>query len=149
MNRQKGFTLIELMIVVVIVSIIAAVAYPSYINSIRKARRVDAKSALMEIAQDLEQYYGRNGTYTTDLSKLGFSNAGWNAVPVTAPASDQYYEVSLTTAGGCALPNCFIARARVKSGTDQANDSVSEYQLRSTGLKSKKEGGSWVNSWRD
>jgi prepilin-type N-terminal cleavage/methylation domain-containing protein len=54
---QKGFTLIELMIAVVVIAILAAIAYPSYQDSVRKSRRADAKSALMEHAQFMERTY--------------------------------------------------------------------------------------------
>lgn len=66
MNRNssaKGFSLIELMIVVAIVSIIASVAYPSYQESIAKSRRADAQANLLELAQFMERFYTTNNTY--------------------------------------------------------------------------------------
>jgi len=61
--RTKGFTLIELMIVVAIVGLLAAIAYPSYQEYIARARRADAKTVLLENAQFLERFYTQNGTY--------------------------------------------------------------------------------------
>ena len=55
--RVKGFTLIELMVVVAIVAILAALAYPSYQEQVRKTRRADATTALMKTAQVLERCY--------------------------------------------------------------------------------------------
>lgn len=63
MKKKGGFTLIELMIVVAIIGILAAVAYPTYTNSVRDARRADAKSALLQLAQSLEKFYSINYTY--------------------------------------------------------------------------------------
>lgn len=58
-----GFTLIEVMIVVVVIGILAAIAYPSYTSYVEKARRADAKAALLAAAQRLERCYTQNNTY--------------------------------------------------------------------------------------
>lgn len=63
-TRQRGFTLVELMVVVVIVAILASIAIPSYREHIRRANRGEAKSALLEDAQFLE----RNRTATNKYS---------------------------------------------------------------------------------
>ena len=62
----RGFTLIELMITVAIVGILAAIAYPSYQDHIRKARRAEGQSALLELAQFMERYYTLNNSYLDD-----------------------------------------------------------------------------------
>ncbi len=64
LNKQKGFTLIEVMITVVILGIIAAIALPSYQEQVRKTRRVNAQSDLLELASYMERYYTENFTYT-------------------------------------------------------------------------------------
>ena len=64
--HQKGFSLIELMIVVAIVAILGAVAYPSYMDSITDARRTDAQAVLMEAAQYMERFYTENNRYDED-----------------------------------------------------------------------------------
>lgn len=63
MYRLKGFTLVELMIVVAIVGILAAVAWPSYQVSVRKSNRAEAKTELMDIAQRLQKCYTTYGRY--------------------------------------------------------------------------------------
>ncbi|WP_282451016.1 type IV pilin protein [Marinobacter bryozoorum] len=60
---NRGFTLIELMIVVAIVGIIAAVAYPSYQSHIENTRRTTAQADLMELAQFMERQYTNGYTY--------------------------------------------------------------------------------------
>ncbi|MDG1819329.1 MAG: type IV pilin protein [Porticoccaceae bacterium] len=65
-SDQKGFSLIELMIVVAIVAILGAIAYPSYRDSITDARRTDAQAVLMEAAQYMERFYTENNRYDED-----------------------------------------------------------------------------------
>ena len=64
-NRNKGFSLLELMVVVTIVSLLAAIAYPSYMGQVRKSRRSEAAIALESMAQAQERFYSRFRTYTS------------------------------------------------------------------------------------
>jgi type IV pilus assembly protein PilE len=57
MKLMKGFTFIEVMIVVAIVGILAAIAYPSYMQSVRRSNRAEAKVELMDISQRLQRCY--------------------------------------------------------------------------------------------
>jgi type IV pilus assembly protein PilE len=73
---SKGFTLVELMIVIVIVAILAAIAVPGYTNQIRKSRRTEARNALLDAAAREERFYATNNAYSTASSDLGYG-AAW------------------------------------------------------------------------
>lgn len=91
MIKNKGFTLIELMIVVAIVGILAAVAYPSYQRYVQDSRRSDARANLVQLAQFMERYYTANGRYVD-----GGGNAP--ALPFTESprdGNDKYYDLQL------------------------------------------------------
>ena len=93
LRKMKGITLMELMIVVIIVGILAAVAYPNYREFAARAKRNEAKAALLQIATQQERFYLNNNTYTTDMTQLGFP-VGANFVTesgsytISVPAAD-------------------------------------------------------------
>jgi type IV pilus assembly protein PilE len=65
MKRERGFTLLELMIVVAVVAIIAAIALPSFKEAIHKSHRAEATQALNDITLRQEKYRSNNTTYGT------------------------------------------------------------------------------------
>ncbi len=69
-SLNQGFTLIELMIVGVVIGVLAAIAYPSYTQYVMRARRVDAKQALMQAAQWMERSYTVNYKYPSGVDPL-------------------------------------------------------------------------------
>lgn len=102
----RGFNLIELIIVVAIVSILAAVAFPSYQDSVRKSNRTDGQSALLEMISRMERYFYNENTYTTNLTKLGYSSAAMVASP------EGHYELSVLTATvNCPIATCVTVQA--------------------------------------
>lgn len=70
-RRQRGFTLIEMMIVVAIVAILAAIAYPSYSAYIVRTKRSSAQTLLMTLANRQQQYQLDARQYATTLAPLG------------------------------------------------------------------------------
>ena len=72
MRKSKGFTLIELMVVVAIVAILAAIAYPSYREYVRRGNRRAAQSVMMDIVNREHQYFVANRIYA-DSAALDFT----------------------------------------------------------------------------
>ena len=70
MRRSRGFTLIEIMVVVAIIGILAAIAIPSYQNQVRKSNRTAAKAFLVDIVNKQQLYLSTARTYATTLSEL-------------------------------------------------------------------------------
>ena len=106
MNNNKGFTLIEVMIVVVIVAILATVAFPAYQDTVRKSRRSEAKISLLQIAQIMERCFTEFNVYVgppsqcpilTDTDADTFGDTFNNLTTNTAPLDGQgYYTISNT-----------------------------------------------------
>jgi len=90
---SNGFTLIELMIVVVIIGVLAAIAYPAYTGYAQKARRSDAKHALLDIQLNQEKWRANNSSYTSDLTDLNWPMTSIDAhygLSVTSPNTNSY-----------------------------------------------------------
>lgn len=112
MKKVKGFTLIELMIVVVIVAILAAIAIPSYQNSIQQTRRSDAREALTRIAAMQERFFFTNNRYGT-LVELGFGGP-------TIRSQEDFYNVNLL--GGLVVDGRPVFTVQATATGAQVND---------------------------
>ncbi len=137
--RSRGFTLIELMIVVVVIGILAAIAYPSYEEYTRKAKRADAQAVLLELAQFMERHYTANGKYLTATNEAP-------TLPFTVAPKDgsrKNYDLSFAntpTASGYTL------RA-VPTGS-MASDTCGTLTLNNAGAKGQASGASLAACWR-
>ncbi len=128
-QKQNGFTLLELMIVVAIVGVLMAVAIPSYLDSVQKARRSDAMSALMDVANRLEQYMLDNNTYTTDLAKIKRPN----------PTPEGHYNIKIEAPSGGSITSRYELTATPVATSPQNDETkCTVYTLDSSGLKGNK-----------
>ena len=85
MDRNKGFTLIEVMIVVVIVAILGTIAYGAYTRHIQDSRMATVQGDLMELAQWIERRYSLNNSYAgITTANLPFSTSPRNPNSTTA-----------------------------------------------------------------
>jgi type IV pilus assembly protein PilE len=131
-NDKKGFTLIELMVVVAIIGIISAIAYPSYNSYIKTTRRSDAKVALTKIVDLEERFYLQYNTYTTDLTSAPSSGG----LGMTSTTSGKGYYGLAVTSSNLLTGYTATADATTVSGSPQANDTgCTVMTLDSTGVK--------------
>lgn len=100
----RGFTLVEMLVVVAIVTVLATVAVPVYRDQLIRSRRADAQALLMDVAARQESYYRDNRTFTTDMTKLGFGSD-----PVIAPGG--HYSIDTAAGATASIATSFIATA--------------------------------------
>jgi len=128
-KHVRGFTLIELMIVVAVIGILSAIAYPSYKSYILKSRRADAKNALLDLAAREERVYSNTNQYTNDAATLGYSVLPF---PVNSSGSSYYtLSVALDTS---VTPTGYIAKA-TPTGSQTA-DTCLVFQVNQAGTQS-------------
>ncbi len=137
-KRLSGFTLIELMLTVVIIGILVGIAYPSYLEQVQKARRAEAKSALIQLATALERFYTENNTYNgACLEGDAGASCTQEIFVSTAPvegAGDVYYTLSIADLEGDNDNQDYLITA-TPHGV-QNGDKCGSLTLTSTGVRS-------------
>jgi type IV pilus assembly protein PilE len=121
-QNNKGFTLIELMIVVAVVGILTAIAIPSYSEYIRRGHRADARAGLLQAAQWLERASTATGVYPTTIP----ASMTWAADP------SKRYDISI---GGPATASSYTLTATRRAGSSQATDKCGNLTLNQAGVK--------------
>ena len=113
LSRSRGFTLIELMIVLVVMAILVAIAYPSFVNIMIRNDRGDAREALAALQLAQERHRARESEYANTHTALTLPGA-----PGQSPKG--LYNILVTEAdrGG------FTATATARPGTRQTRDST-------------------------
>lgn len=130
-RAQRGFTLIELMIVVVIVGILVGIGLPSYQNFVIRSTRADAQSTLLGFAQAMERHFNQNYTYANAAAGGATTGAPDGTVfPAFAPLEGTaFYNLTIQAADGTG----YTLRATPIAGTRQDGDGM--LQLDSLGRR--------------
>ncbi|MGC3874146.1 type IV pilin protein [Halomonas sp. GXIMD04776] len=141
MRGNKGFTLIELMIVVAIVGILASIAVPSYQRYVDRANRTQAQTVLNEMAQRLERRYSQTFTYGTvgnDLAPGALTPPLVVNGAATVDPNRYQFRIDITDSG-----NGFVIRAVAVPGGPQANDGCGTLTLSQDGQRAPATQGCW------
>jgi type IV pilus assembly protein PilE len=141
-HKQRGVTLIELIIVVLVVSILASIAIPSYTQYIVRANRAKAKTALTETAMALERCY-------TNSTPFAYDSATCNAavvLPFTTPDGGQYViSHGVAVSAGAFSLLATAQGAQATRDTDCGNFTLTSTNIRGvTGSKSATPNECWL-----
>ncbi len=135
-NKQRGFTLIELMIVVAVIAVLTLIAYPNYISSVRKGKRGQAKADLVQVVQSMERCYTQLNTYTGCWAGTDVLTAPSNQSPTNGP---KIYDLVL------AVPTAQTFSVTATATGDQLKDSCGALTINQANVKTYT--GSGTNCW--
>ena len=127
--HMRGFTLVEILVVVVIIALLAGIAYPSYRDHLRKSARVAAQQELLELSAMQEKIYLNSTAFTSKLSNAydGTTNGGLGKTG--GKTTDGRYTLELTAASA----QSYTLSATPVAGSLQDGDGT--IQLASTGTR--------------
>jgi type IV pilus assembly protein PilE len=131
-RTARGFTLIEIMVVVAIVAIITAIALPSYTSYVARAKRADARTQLLQAAQFMQRFYAANDAF--DLDRSGGTNSGGEKIPANLKRSPsdgaEVYSLSAT-----ATSTAYTLTMVPLTTGSMAGDACGSFTLNSTGVR--------------
>jgi type IV pilus assembly protein PilE len=130
-----GFTLIELMVTLAIAAILLSIVVPTYQAQVRKSRRTEAKTAILDFAAREERLYATQNAYSTDPVALGYTAAG-GSWPVS---TGSYYQIEAPTSSAptATVPGSFSVTVDPAPASPQLSDATcTSFTVTQTGAQS-------------
>lgn len=135
--RTRGFTLIELMVVVALIGVLLALAIPAYSDSVRRSRRAVAQTCLTESAQFMERFYTTNLAYHQDRAGADVPAPGACTQDISA-----FYRIEFA-----ADPTATTYALQAVPLEDQTEDACGTLTLDNTGARGQSSG-TLADCWR-
>jgi prepilin-type N-terminal cleavage/methylation domain-containing protein len=105
MAKFKGFSLIELLIVMTIIGILATMGIPVYSKQVNAAKRSDCKAMLMKVQSKIERYIFDNNTYPSSLAMM----REYNTEMINS--AEGYYKINIVApSSNCPIISCYVLR---------------------------------------
>jgi type IV pilus assembly protein PilE len=123
-GSTSGITLIELLTAMAILALLVTLAWPAYTDGLRKARRVDAVTALQQVQLLQERFHAAHHRYAENLVELGYAGD-------EADSPQAYYRLRLLAPGEAGSGYLVIAEPR--PGTDQVHDACGSFAVDADG----------------
>ncbi len=139
-HKTTGFTLIEVMIVVVIIGILTAVALPAYNAYIDRARRADARTQLLQVAQFMQRFYAANDRFDQDRAGTSVLSVMPDNLRKSPADGTALYQLNsaITSAGSYTVTvstTAYTLTMAPISGRLMANDGCGAFRINSMGVR--------------
>ena len=132
-RKQRGFTLIELMITVAIVGVLASIALPAYQDSVAKSRRAEVRAILMEASQWMERFYSENYRYDQNTAASPVNDAMPASLKISPRVQGGTYTIAVTAVQ---TPPSYVLTATRVAGGNMAADKCGNFTISNTGVRS-------------
>ena len=129
---RRGFTLVELAVVIVIIGVLAAFGVPKFLNSVERSKASEAFAYLTAIRTAEERYIAKEGVYADDVTKLDiavqapkyFTAGAITAVPATT--ADPTWSMALTRIGSSSSKGAYTVTF-TQEGYDSQNSTIENH----------------------